>query len=385
MKNLIKKQVSFLIEIENKKHEEFFINEYFDIKGGYYNKKPPATQKGSVPFLGASALNNGITQFSSREDILKYDKVGDENSSDIEKRFFPPNCLAITNNGSVGHAYYQEIEFTCSHDITVVYLKEEKIGRSMNKYLATYLIVPFERTGETFKYSRKWRPKRMIRSKILMPVTDQGTPDWEYMEQQGKRLYERKQNDIFEYLKKKQLELKTQLSKIKEPIIEEITWKTFEVEEMFGVKRVSGEPLNKYDEGNLPFISTSSQKNGVQGFVNSKKEDVSPKNSLTISPIDGTIFFHSYNFVGRGGAGSSISTMTNENLNKYIGLFIKTMIEASSKHKASYGVQLNGKRLKSTKFYLPVTDDNEPDWKFMEYYMKKIEYKQISKLIKYLN
>lgn len=31
------------------------------------------------------------------------------------------------------------------------------------------------------------------------------------------------------------------------------------------------------------------------------------------------------------------------------------------------------------------TNDNEPDWKFMEYYMKSIEYKQISKLIEYLN
>ena len=61
------------------------------------------------------------------------------------------------------------------------------------------------------------------------------------------------------------------------------------------------------------------------------------------------------------------------------------MIEAASKHKASYGVQLNGKRLKSTKFYLPVTDDNEPDWKFMESYMKQVEFNQLTKLINYLN
>lgn len=77
--------------------------------------------------------------------------------------------------------------------------------------------------------------------------------------------------------------------------------------------------------------------------------------------------------------------MSNENLNKYTGLFIKAMIESSSKYKASYGVQLNGNRLKSTKFYLPITVDNEPDWKFMEYYMKNIEYRQLSKLIEYLN
>lgn len=315
-------------------------------------------EKGNVPYYSASQDNNGVTDFISNPTFTSKNKI-------VVSTF----C----------HAYWAEGTFSASDEMTL--LGHDKL----NKYNALYICKIIEQNAHMYGFNRKAFSHRLKKQKIILPIKKDSSLDWEYMEQQGKRLYERKQNDIFEYLKKKQLELKTQLSKINEPIIEEITWKTFEVEEMFGVKRVSGEPLNKYDEGNLPFISTSSQKNGVQGFVNSKKEDVSPKNSLTISPIDGIIFFHSYNFVGRGGAGSSISIMTNENLNKYIGLFIKTMIEASSKHKASYGVQLNGKRLKSTKFYLPVTDDNEPDWKFMEYYMKNIEYKQLSKLIEYLN
>lgn len=34
---------------------------------------------------------------------------------------------------------------------------------------------------------------------------------------------------------------------------------------------------------------------------------------------------------------------------------------------------------------LPVTSDNEPDWKFMESYMKQVEFNHLNKLINYLD
>lgn len=329
------------------------------------DKKNLNDEVGEIPYVTRTDLNNGISMYVTKNQDKKY----------------------VTNKGNVisigldtQTIFYQPTEFYTGQNIQI--LSHEKMNEDIARYLIPLLKIQLSKfswggNGATLK--------RLNNSRVMLPINEKDEPNWEYMEERGKTLYDRKHNDILKYLKKKQIALKTQLSKTNEQIFEEKTWKPFEVNKIFDVKRVSGVPLNKYEEGTVPFISTSSQKNGIQGFVNSKNKNISPENSLTISPIDGTIFFHPYKFIGRGGAGSSISTMTNENLNKYIGLFIKTMIEASSKHKASYGVQLNGKRLKSTKFYLPVTDDNEPDWNFMEYYMKQIEYKQISKIIKYLN
>lgn len=34
---------------------------------------------------------------------------------------------------------------------------------------------------------------------------------------------------------------------------------------------------------------------------------------------------------------------------------------------------------------LPVDKENQPDWKFMENYMKQVEFNQLTKLINYLN
>lgn len=356
-----------VILVNDNQWKEFVIGDTFElINSSSYHKSDvvETDEENKLPYVTRTSLNNGIEMHIKRDNSFNINS-GNQIVFGAENADF----------------FYQEHPFVTGNKMYL--LQHERMNKPIGLFLVNTLRNAIKGSG--FGYSLGMTATRLSNRKVLLPATKNGTPNWEYMEEQGKQKYESKQDYILEYLKMKHSELKTQLSKVSEPMIEEKTWETFKVEEMFNVKRVSGEPLNKYEDGNLPFISTSSLKNGVQGFVSSKIEDISPKKSLTISPIDGTIFFHPYKFVGRGGAGSSISTMSNENLNKYTGLFIKAMIESSSKYKASYGVQLNGNRLKSTKFYLPITVDNEPNWKFMEYYMKRIEYEQLTKLIEYLN
>lgn len=62
------------------------------------------------------------------------------------------------------------------------------------------------------------------------------------------------------------------------------------------------------------------------------------------------------------------------------GLYLKMQ-----KKKYMYSYKFNAKRMSKQKILLPINSNGNPDWKFMEYYMKQIEYKQISKLIEYLN
>lgn len=36
------------------------MTDIFDIKDGYYNKKPPTVEIGTIPFLSATQMNNGV-------------------------------------------------------------------------------------------------------------------------------------------------------------------------------------------------------------------------------------------------------------------------------------------------------------------------------------
>lgn len=160
------------------KWKEFKIEELFTIVDGYYNKKPPLDKNGTIPFLGATQYNNGITAFYSKETIFQYDKVGNISLDKKQERIFKGNCIAITNNGSVGMAYYQQVDFVCSHDVTPIYLK----NKTLNSFIASFLIVSLQRSGKSFEYAKKWRPKRMRSSKIMLPTDLEGNPNWEFME-----------------------------------------------------------------------------------------------------------------------------------------------------------------------------------------------------------
>ena len=46
-----------------------------------------------------------------------------------------------------------------------------------------FLISCIEKQRVCFTYARKWRPKRMVKSRLMLPVNADGRPDWDFMEQ----------------------------------------------------------------------------------------------------------------------------------------------------------------------------------------------------------
>lgn len=173
-----------LESLDKKEWKVFPFTDIFDVKKGFYNKKPEDNGNGTIPFLGATDSNNGVTRFLTLDEIKRSTKTGRLPNSDLSKKLFSGHAIAVTNNGSVGHAYYQDTEFTCSHDINPLYLKDHQ----MNVFEALFLIKVIEQQGKLFQYARKWRPSRMVKSKLMLPVTENGVPDFKYMEQYIKNI-----------------------------------------------------------------------------------------------------------------------------------------------------------------------------------------------------
>ncbi len=163
-----------------KEWKDFKYNEIFEIKKGYYNKKPPViSSNNGIPFIGATEKNNGITSWIDDLNLKKYSRDGTINYSEpIENKIFKENCITVSNNGSVGEAFYQVAPFTCSHDINPLYLK----NRTLNVYIAMFLITLIKAEKYRWGFGRKWRPSRMPSSIIKLPVDQDGKPDWIYME-----------------------------------------------------------------------------------------------------------------------------------------------------------------------------------------------------------
>lgn len=174
-------------KIDTSTWKEFVYSKIFDVKKGFYNKKPEHTGSGEIPFLGATERCNGVTEYYSIEDIEVASKTGDDNNVGIEEKIFDGNALCVTNNGSVGCAFFQPIQFTCSHDVNPLYI----LNGTFDMYIAMFVATVIEMDRYRWAYGRKWRPERMVKSTILLPAKQHDgeyVPDWEYMREYIKSL-----------------------------------------------------------------------------------------------------------------------------------------------------------------------------------------------------
>lgn len=137
---------------------EFRISSLFDVKKGRRVTKANRTP-GSTRFVGASDRNNGVTDMCSLDPI------------------FPAHSLTVPYNGSVGHAFYQDIPFFASDDVNVLVPKCE-----ISRWAMFFIAVMIRHERFRYTYGYKWNKTRMVESSIRLPILASGDPDWDYME-----------------------------------------------------------------------------------------------------------------------------------------------------------------------------------------------------------
>ena len=140
--------------------KDFWIEDVCEIKSGVRLTK--ANQEiGLRPFVGASDSDNGVTAF-----------VSNTNKS------LDANVLGVNYNGSVVENFYHPYEAIFSDDVKRLKWKDELYG---NKY--TYLFLKQMILSQKIKYAYgyKFNGERMKRQKIMLPVTETGLPDYDYM------------------------------------------------------------------------------------------------------------------------------------------------------------------------------------------------------------
>lgn len=137
----------------------FQISELFNVQKGKRLTKADM-KDGKIRFIGASAINNGITAYISNDEHLH-----------------PENTITLSYNGSIGEAFYQAEMFWASDDVNVLYPKFK-----MNREMAFFIIPLLKTAGKRYAFIDKWKKEDMEKSEIPLPVDKDGNPDYKYME-----------------------------------------------------------------------------------------------------------------------------------------------------------------------------------------------------------
>ena len=150
-------------------------------------------------------------------------------------------------------------------------------------------------------------------------------------------------------------------------------WKYFKIVDLFSIKK--GERLVKEEriEGNIPLITATSENNGVVNYISYDKfKDTKKifKDKLTIDMFF-NVFYHSYEYFSDDNVHTLIPK--NSSLNKYVCLFLATILK-SLQYKYDYGRQVRLQRLDFDKIKIPVDKKGNPNWQFMDNYVKSLSY-----------
>lgn len=145
-------------DIKTSEWEPFTLSNLFDIRKGKRLTKANMT-RGTTPFVGSTDSRNGVTAFVGQSAIHN------------------KNTISLSYNGSVAEAFYQPVSFWATDDVNVLYPKFE-----MTPEIALFICTVIRREKYRFNYGRKWHLERMRDAVIKLPIKNDGTPDFGYME-----------------------------------------------------------------------------------------------------------------------------------------------------------------------------------------------------------
>lgn len=138
----------------------FCIGDFFRVVKGTRLTKADQ-REGNINFISASSFNNGIAARIANSDHIH-----------------PGNTMTVSYNGSdIGRTFYQEQPFWASDDVNVLYPKFP-----LTKNIALFLAPIIKAVGGNYVYKDKWLQEEMRVAEIMLPVIDDGTPDWDYMD-----------------------------------------------------------------------------------------------------------------------------------------------------------------------------------------------------------
>jgi len=149
-------------------------------------------------------------------------------------------------------------------------------------------------------------------------------------------------------------------------------WDYFNLVDLFDVSASSDPLITELTiGGKIPYISSTERNNGVYEYV----EEVPTNNGNTITANrGGSVGFFFYQPKNYLATPVDVRILTPKfQLNKYIGLFLTTILK-QEKFKFNYSRKMGTDRLNRIKIKLPTTKDKQPDFEYMENYIKSLPY-----------
>jgi hypothetical protein len=264
-----------------------------------------------------------------------------------------------------GNVFYHDE--TCAGDDNIYAFLNSKLSRTAKLFVASSIVSV---TQSKYSYQQQFRQGDANKLSVYLPCTPNGDPDWAYMESYMANL----ETKVAESLTLLQAAKDAEKKKV-----DTREWGEFRVGELFEVKiskSVDKGGLEFAEDGEYDFIGRTPLNNGIQGKLNKLKFEANQEGTYSIAQIG----MHVCQYRERKWyASQNIFVLTpfaekSHKANKFIATVITRYLDCAY-GEDTYATYPTAKTLPHLKIKLPVDKTGQPDWAYMEEYMRKVERK----------
>ena len=163
-------------KIDTKSWKKFKVGELFETVNNNGKQVPTGAnvpsqelKSGTVPRISVTGVNNGVVgYFDSTHKNYK-----------VYNNFISVNFL--------GNAFYQENNASLGTQVHCLKLK----NKELNKYLALFLVTIINKLTTSYSYVNQLSSTSITQLQLPLPITSEGTPDFDYMENYMKEITEK--------------------------------------------------------------------------------------------------------------------------------------------------------------------------------------------------
>ena len=348
------------MDLKNIHWGEFVIQDLFIIKiGKNVDGNKVDKNGGNVAYITRKESENGLDGF------INYEKEYLNNDSPV-----------ITIGNETAEPFVQDYPFFTGTKVNILISKQKT-----SKEALLFISQSLKLHKSKYSYSYTINSTRLKRQIIQLPVNSKGEPDYAFMEQYMQHKEEIKIVKFQNYIAQKIEQVKD--FKEVEPLSQK-EWGEFAIGKLFKLYPGKSKGLNHLVKSNLGinYLGATNSNNGVLAYVEAEGNEKMTQKGNCIAFIrngEGSMGYSVYkseSFI----ATSDISVGYSVNLNREIGLFITTIAD-KIRGKYNFGYKRSDTRLKKEKLQLPIDKKGNPDYEYMENFIKKLEYEKLTKYI----
>ena len=329
---------------ENKMEKEwkkYRIGDLFKISLSKDDIQPKLVNEGSFPLVSSGKENNGICAYIEKQDA----------------KLWNAGLLTVDMFGKV---FYQEKPFYCvSHGRVNILIPKKDMSEMSLRFIGAVIE---KTTIEKYNFQEMCTGTKLAEEFVFLPSGDNGQPDLEGIEKFMCSIADNSRDTLS----------RITLSELQD-IYKKVTfasggriWKRFRIKDIFVQERGKEKAPKQNDEGDCPLIQETNSNNGLDRYV--KPTKIFKKNAITISiNYAQNVFFQESDFC----ASVNIAIIRNSHLNQYNGLFICSILQ--KKHaNYDYTNKISKEKINEEEIFLPVDSSGNPDWDYMENYIKEL-------------